>query len=207
MKHIFTISLCFLALSLSAQTEYPYPYNPDGNNDGFISLNDLMDLLSVYGTEYNAGVLATDFTSAIYYTGDLDYWDCASSCQGLQGNWKMLDQDLVGSYKQELVTQGDVAWLDYNNSPIRYHNNTALASNVNLSSWQCGGSVTSDIKSCFCQTRIRPAIEYYILKVENNDHGALMDLVENYLDSGWNLAGGVGSDYPRYYQAVWRWAE
>lgn len=29
--------------------QYPFTYNPDGNSDGYISLNDMLDLLSVYG--------------------------------------------------------------------------------------------------------------------------------------------------------------
>ena len=80
MQRLLSIALsCLFAVSLSAQTEYPYPYNPDGNNDGLISIQDLMSLLSIYGEEYSAGVLATDSISAIYYTGELDYWDCTSS--------------------------------------------------------------------------------------------------------------------------------
>jgi uncharacterized protein (TIGR02145 family) len=47
MKHIFTISLCFLALSLSAQVDCPNTY--DGNADGAVTINDLLDLLAVFG--------------------------------------------------------------------------------------------------------------------------------------------------------------
>jgi uncharacterized protein (TIGR02145 family) len=158
MKHIFTISLCFLALSLSAQTEYPYPYNPDGNNDGLISLNDLMDLLALYGLEYNAGVLATDSISAIYYTGEMDYWDCASSCVGLRGNWKILDYNLVGSYKQELANQGYNVWLDLNNSPRGYDNST-LVPFVYTVTWDASNATTNEPLTCFCQTRTRADIE------------------------------------------------
>jgi hypothetical protein len=52
MKHFFTISLCFLALSLSAQETITYPYNPDGDADGLIEVSDLADLLGVYGTTF-----------------------------------------------------------------------------------------------------------------------------------------------------------
>jgi hypothetical protein len=47
MKHFFTISLCFLALSLSAQEACPNTY--DGNADGSVTINDLLDLLGVFG--------------------------------------------------------------------------------------------------------------------------------------------------------------
>jgi len=53
MKHFFTISLCFLALSLSAQETITYPYNPDGNADGLVAVPDLQDILAVYGNPFS----------------------------------------------------------------------------------------------------------------------------------------------------------
>ena len=53
MKHIFTISLCFLALSLSAQETITYPYNPDGDADGLVAVPDIQDLLAVYGSPFS----------------------------------------------------------------------------------------------------------------------------------------------------------
>ena len=52
MKHFLTITLCFLALSLSAQETITYPYNPDGNADGTITVPDLQDFLSNYNTAF-----------------------------------------------------------------------------------------------------------------------------------------------------------
>ena len=53
MKHILTISLCFLALSLSAQETITYPYNPDGDADGLVAVPDLQDILAVYGNPFS----------------------------------------------------------------------------------------------------------------------------------------------------------
>jgi hypothetical protein len=53
MKHFFTISLCCLALSLSAQEAITYPYNPDGNADGTITVPDLQDFLGNYGSPFS----------------------------------------------------------------------------------------------------------------------------------------------------------
>ena len=52
MKHILTISLCFLTLSFSAQETITYPYNPDFDNDQHIGLSDLLDFLSAFGNEF-----------------------------------------------------------------------------------------------------------------------------------------------------------
>ena len=159
MNRFFTLLFAASCLTAVGQTEYPYPYNPDGNNDGYISLNDLLDLLSVYGSEFNAGVLATDSISAVYYTGELDYYDCASSCVSLRGNWKMLDKDLVGSYKSKLSEYGGTGtWLDLRNAPIQYWNGSGLAPLLN-SNWTTGASATNTLQSCFCQTRSRADIE------------------------------------------------
>ena len=159
MNRFFTLLLAASCLNAVGQTEYPYPYNPDGNNDGYISLNDLLDLLSVYGSEFNAGVLATDSISAVYYTGELDYYDCASSCVALRGNWKMLDKDLVGSYKTSIFNQTSSAWLDVRNAPMTYYGSSALSPAVVTSNWATGGFQTNDLKGCFCQTRTRADIE------------------------------------------------
>ena len=165
MNRFFTLLLAASCLTAVGQTEYPYPYNPDGNNDGYISLNDLLDLLSVYGSEFNAGVLATDSISAVYYTGELDYYDCASSCVALRGNWKMLDKDLVGSYKSNISdlisgVGGGGVWLDIKNAPVSYTTGSNVAqATVVYVGWDTYGRPTNASHNCFCQTRTRADIE------------------------------------------------
>ena len=115
MKLILTtITLVVLSLGAFAQLEVPVPYNPDGNADGFISLPDLLDFLALYGSEYSPEELATDSSSAIIYIGQGDYFDCASSCAELEGNWKVMDEILVGRYKEEIrtMTTNSSAWMD-----------------------------------------------------------------------------------------------
>ena len=60
MKHFFTISLCFLALSLSAQETITYPYNPDGDADGTITVPDLQDFLGNYGGTFSPSDILVD---------------------------------------------------------------------------------------------------------------------------------------------------
>ena len=158
MNRFFTLLLAASCLTAVGQTEYPYPYNPDGNNDGYISLNDLLDLLSVYGSEFNAGVLATDSLSAIFYTGEMDYWDCASSCVGLKGNWKVLDHHLIGSYREVLSETEDYCWLDHTQ-----FNSLAVSATFPVlypSSASVSVLYPNDASvRCFCQTRTRADIE------------------------------------------------
>ena len=50
MNRFFTLLLA--ASCLTAVGQVTYPYNPDGNNDDIISLNDLLDILSTYGLAF-----------------------------------------------------------------------------------------------------------------------------------------------------------
>lgn len=47
MKRLLALMLCAVSFVMTAQVTYPY--NPDGDSDGLISLSDLQDLLSLYG--------------------------------------------------------------------------------------------------------------------------------------------------------------
>ena len=183
MKKLFTIILAVACFTASAQTEYPYPYNPDGNNDGFVSLNDLLDLLAIFGSEYYSGVLATDSISAIMYTGELDYWDCTSSCVALTGNWKVLDHYLVGSYRNEILDAGAQGWwLDHK----------AFGNDGYAQFWRLANQGNPDVlftepsdpyvhHHCYCQTRTRGDIED-------------LNLCENELDEC-GVCGGDGAVY------------
>ena len=50
MKHLLTAIACFFALSMSAQTTVAY--NPDSDGDYFVGAEDLLALLSEYGTSF-----------------------------------------------------------------------------------------------------------------------------------------------------------
>jgi uncharacterized protein (TIGR02145 family) len=90
MKHIFTLSLCFLALSLSAQETITYPYNPDGDVDGAIASPDLLDLLGVYGGAFSPSDITIDGVSLLQVIQDLQ-----NQLGALQG--EMLDANYVES--------------------------------------------------------------------------------------------------------------
>ena len=52
MKHLLTLFACFLAMSLSAQSNQADCLSAyDGNGDGHINVNDLLGLLSFFDTQ------------------------------------------------------------------------------------------------------------------------------------------------------------
>jgi len=52
MKNFFTLTLCFLTLSLTAQEPLTYPYNPDANSDQFVAVSDVLETIAIYGSDY-----------------------------------------------------------------------------------------------------------------------------------------------------------
>jgi uncharacterized protein (TIGR02145 family) len=110
MKHIFTISLCFLTLSLSAQVDCPNTF--DNNSDGAVTINDLLDLLAVFGDtdtdsdgvwdsiddciDLTACNYANDPTEACNYIDVLG--NCGGGCEGDSDNDGICDSedDCVG---------------------------------------------------------------------------------------------------------------
>jgi hypothetical protein len=54
MKHFMTLMALAFAFTAGAQgtSIHEYPWNPDSNNDTFIGAEDLMGLLSTYGTQF-----------------------------------------------------------------------------------------------------------------------------------------------------------
>ena len=118
-------------------------------------------LFSLYSNEFNAGVLATDSTSAIYYTGNMDYWDCTSSCVGLEGNWKVLDHYLVGTYKSDIVDLGvsdnidNYFWLDHKEIPgyNGFYRCLGFYDDNGVPYFSTYSVSVSDNRSCICQTR------------------------------------------------------
>ena len=54
MKHLMTLLALVVAVTAGAQgtTIHEYPWNPDFNNDTYVGSEDLMGLLSTYGTQF-----------------------------------------------------------------------------------------------------------------------------------------------------------
>ena len=76
MKHLLTAIACFFALSMSAQT-----WNPDADFDNVIGVNDLMELLTVFGTEWTGEYPQdVEYELAAYDAGSMDYFECVRTC-------------------------------------------------------------------------------------------------------------------------------
>ena len=113
MKHILTISLCFLALSLSAQENITYPYNPDGDADGLVAVPDIQDLLAVYGNPFSPAEIMVGDTALsewiqILYQALQDQQDIIDAMQGADGCDTRFPDGLDGDYFTDLLRDNDM---------------------------------------------------------------------------------------------------
>ena len=63
MKKLFTLLLAAACFTATAQSDIDYPYNPDFENDGFVGIEDVLELLSVYGIPFTPEQLLLDGAS------------------------------------------------------------------------------------------------------------------------------------------------
>ena len=89
----------------------------------------------------------------------MDYRDCASSCVGLKGNWKVLDHLSsvpIGRYHE---TADPAIWIDHTHLNQDLYKVPALRSAGNSFYIDSYDYVASSSLPCFCQTRTRADIE------------------------------------------------
>ena len=160
-KLLLGISL-ICSIGLQAQS---WPWNPDFDSDGVIGTVDLLALLTIYNTEFEAQLLVTDSSSALIYVGDMDLWDCAGTCSSLEGNWKVMDEKILGNFKEDILSwteSTNLTWLD----PRAIVGINALMPN---SGWQETVQPLNTLASCVCQTRVANPVNMPLIECEYVD--------------------------------------
>ena len=113
MKRLVALMMCAVSLGAAAQSTITYPYNPDGNSDGFIGVVDLQDFLSVYNTEFVASIGGQNATHvALAYMDITSYDRCMARCYAVGGHvatiteLRLFDDELFFGFG-EVVFTGD----------------------------------------------------------------------------------------------------
>ena len=225
----YLITLFFAALSLNAigQIQYDFPYNPDADNDAFVSSTDLLELLAIYGEAFSTDelYLSQDSTSLIVYVGDLMRQDCSNTRYHLEGNWAVIDTDGTSIHYNDLAL--DLGHLDdthewqymwvrqsTNLNPLNlslknrnydyYEYNQAFINHRGSFLASYTPSVTSGYTyECWCVTHQRPTVEYMHI------HDLSEEEVNVLSSQGWvhtNASFGSNSA-SEYTGTLWRWAE
>ena len=217
MKHLMT--LVALLVSTAAVAQIPtLPWNPDGNDDQFIGLPDLLDLLTVYGQEFENAIVAEDGESAVMYMGDMQYPHCEYACEQLPGYWSMPElKDLVPSWGEVYNSTTPTTWLRYQEGWYGQGGGTGKqrmfpyllgASNNSTSRGVYNSDDINVNRRCYCTAKQLPRVEYSYCTGQS-----ITTCATSKVEDGWIPLGGMtytgdgtGSDY-RVGQAFWRFAQ
>ena len=104
MRYLFALLFAALSFNAVGQIQYDFPYNPDADNDAFVSSTDLLELLAIYGEAFSTDelYLSQDSTSLIVHVGDMSPFDCHVACEGLEGNWGVITTRELFKYRDQL---------------------------------------------------------------------------------------------------------
>ena len=238
MRYLITIVIAALSLNAFGQTdgwEYPFPYNPDGNADGYISLDDMLDLLAIYGQQYPESFY-TDTTRAALNLGEMGAHSCLLQAKAAGQDWRMIsDIDIL--YFSQLVfnlmpvpsNNNDVYyswfWDTTTNSPDRIE---IYSSNINFSSCSAGTDCIYNSDStayatqflryynespgnimtnrqCILVSEVRPKIDYKCIDIAYSEYEAEANLL---IEQGYLPIGGPTNHggANKYFGCFWRWA-
>ena len=228
MKQLLTSLLLGLSVLAFAQNDgfqYPFPYNPDGNNDGYISLNDMLDLLSVYGQEYPQS-FATDTSRAVLNLGYMGSYKCLLQAEAAGREWRMMqDTDIpyfMGTAANVIPANNTGSWCwhtdenrpDFFNwyfeeSPTGnydyvFNSDSSRAYLVYWSGYE--ESNYTDYSLCLIVSEVRP--EYEFSYCNTGSGGDFTSCVTEKLNDGWiPMPGGTKNSASYYYQGFWRIVE
>lgn len=230
MKQLFTSLLLGLSVLASAQHDgwqYPFPYNPDGNSDGYISLNDMLDLLSVYGQEFPQS-FATDTSRAVLNLGYMGSYKCLLQAEAAGREWRMMqDMDIpyfLGTAADVIPAIYTSAWCwdtndnrpdffewIYDDSPdgnfdYVFNSDSSKAFEVKWEGDGTDNSAFTNYSLCLIVSEVRPEYEFSFCNTTSS--GTFETCVTEKLNDGWiPMPGGTQNSANRYHQSFWRIAE
>ena len=110
MNKFFTLLLAAACFTASAQIEVEYPYNPDNQNDGHVGIEDILEILTVYGEEFTPEQLMVEGTSLTEWIQLLSETVIQQQSQidSLQG--QLSNDDLINSEPWGITLGERVIW-------------------------------------------------------------------------------------------------
>ena len=207
------------ALSGFAQVNgFQLPYNPDSEPDGYIGVQDVLELLQLYGTSFDSEVfLNNDTTAMVMEVGVMNIFECLVACDNLPSNWKVADMTDFGlaldslpyaTYivKDKLLsstfTQGSYEWTSDIATVAKNSSGQISANPISRSSME------SEYR-CLCATHERPSIEYAACSTGTSyaNYSNIEDCVAGKVAEGWYPLGSIQLGSSTVAQSFWRYAE
>ena len=205
------------AFNVNAQVDgFQLPYNPDSEPDGYIGVGDVLEVLSIFGSQWNASdiYLSNDNSSMTMYVGDMNYHNCLAACSQLGGDWRLSTfKDFAPILDTLGLEQSQTLWLNDLSAEKG-------GSEPKYLTWQsvAGGYPTAYTTNsfgsnygCYCSTHERPKVEYLVADataVDLNDPSEMEAFLNQKAQQGWNpMPTPVGYNTGGSKIYLWRWAD
>ena len=215
MKHLALLVACGLVFYLSASAQftpqqYPFPYNPDSNQDGMVSMTDFLEILGLFGQEY-PNSFYSDSTKAVLDLGAMGASQCFLQAESAGLDWRMLTLEDCYSFAP-LIARGAPydpadptstteywAWWSMRNHAIEgliytfnyepsssdYFANSDSTFFVSFrpDPYDESSLMVNDSRKCFLVTEVRPTFLYQPMPPEEE--------IQDLLNDGWLPLGGL----------------
>ena len=219
MKRLVALIMCAVSLGAAAQIDWDFPYNPDGNNDGYIFSEDLLDLLAVYGQEFNSEefYLSHDSSRLIVFVGEMLLAPCISACDELQGFWQIPNHVELSYFYDELrievgglsEEEVQVIWsLEDEADRSRFNQYIGVIRQPYNSAPSMHGEAGSSLSSpreCWCATKQRPRVEFDRVNALPIPEWA--EFLNQKASEGWYILPQPVPATDTQSVTFWRWAE
>lgn len=232
MKQPLTTVLYGLSILAAAQCDsfqYPFPYNPDGNSDGYISLSDMLDLLTLYGQEFPQSFFS-DTTVAVLNLGTMGAHTCQAQAKLAGSDWRILRISDVSRFlpgiaatlssssipktgycqrdDNQSMTDG-MSWSVENN-PDEFNYDYVFSNDSVRLRFQVNQTTSTYYpttkRHCFLVSEVRPEFEFSYCNTGSD--GDFTTCVTEKLNDGWiPMPGGTKNSASYFYQGFWRVVE
>ena len=184
MKRLVALMMCAVSLGAAAQINSVALYNPDYDNNGWIGVEDLIELLSVYNNEFVPESWITDSLSAhTILPGYYNYVQCVESCNGLSGRWKMTTLDEFGA-ALSMATEQD-HWIS-SNAFLSSSNPRIMTARGDGEIQLHTVEVSQEAKKCICYIRSSPLLGQgtgFEMGILGDSLSAIQDSFEDFVET------------------------
>ena len=205
------------AFNVTAQVDgFQMPYNPDSEPDGYIGVADVLEVLSIFGSQWNASdiYLNDDSTTMVVNVGQASHLECLGVCSQLPGNWRIASLYDYSIIIDEILsnTSGTQQYYWYQNEAgiINGPGDGYIISVSTVGTYSYGNSVPNTAYiNCYCSTHERPKVEYSICK-NTVSQAPFEQCCSSKVAEGWYplssnpVSGGSSAEFG---QAFWRWVD
>ena len=230
MKNLLACLAILAAFNVTAQVDgFQLPYNPDSEPDGYIGVGDVLEVLSIFGSQWNASdiYLNDDSTTMCMDMGQMHIAKCLAVCDALSGSWRLANLTDFGFAMELIPSIGIPFFIQDENLTIPKVD--AVSTKPGISStigklyygspesgyatvYQLDYDDVWEENRCICATHERPKVEYLVFDpMESNLTDAAVEFdswLNEKAQEGWRMMPAPsGYAEPGTWVFLWRWAD